>query len=250
MVKTFLVFMILLATISCGVGASSPRKPHEELPRSTGTRSEIIGATPVSAKDSDDKKMDNANITIEATAGITDGKLVINYQIKNLSDREVYVWDQMIGYEGNEQVIDEDAAYVFLEEPDTLRIIRADLELPSGLDVARKEIPFVRQLPPKGKLTGSVKLSVPVKEFSPFFPELKPENGRSVKCSNVKLMVAWTPSQEGMKVSERKVGGTEVLALRGAWDGAYQNVAEQTIPLDVDVIAYKTEFERSSPKLF
>ena len=233
-------FIIALAAAAgCGVPTTAvgPAAEAAPTPRPAATRT--------TAKAEARKKMDKENlIGLEAEASVVDGRLEVRYHLENLSDRNVYVWDLMIGYSGNEQVIDDDGAYVFFDAPDTVRVVRGDLELPSNIDVARKEIPFVRLLGPRQKADGHIRLDQPVTEFSPFYPPPAPENTIAVKCSSVLLQIGYTEEHEGMKITEREVGGRKVLALRGGWEGPYQRIAEKKMPAAVELITYKTGFER------
>lgn len=186
-------------------------------------------------------------ISLKATAKNTTAGLLIEYTVENHTDQEQYVWDRMIKYEGNEQKIDDDGAYVFLVDSNVLNVIRADLPLPQAIDVARKEIPFARLLPPQGKLVGTVKLPHPVVEMSPYYAPPKEEQQAKATASEVVLMIGWTPTKPGMKISERTIGGKKVFAIRGAWAGPYQEVLQERLMVSVDVITYKDDFERQTP---
>lgn len=193
------------------------------------------------------KMTNDVSISMNATAEVAGGRLVVNYDIENPTNSTVYLWDQMIGYKGGTQVIDEDGAYVFLEEPGTVRLVRANLPLPNDIDVSRKEIPFSRAIQPKGKASGKISLEIPVVERSPFYPKPPPEDSRSVNCTSVHLMIGWLEQKEGMQISERTVGGTKVLAIRGTWPVPYHRIIEQKIPVAVEMTVYKTPFDRSLP---
>jgi hypothetical protein len=153
----------------------------------------------------------------------------------------------MIGYDGNTQKIDHDGAYIFFKEPKSLHVIRAELPLPAAFDIARKEIPFARLIPPGGQVKGTVKLPHPVTEFSPYFgPPVAEEQKRAV-CSEVILMVGWTSVKPGMNITERTVGGEKVYAIRGAWTPPYQEILQEKFPVSVEVVTYTGEFERQLP---
>lgn len=188
------------------------------------------------------------SVSLQAKAEKTENELLIKYEVENRSEQNFYLWDRMIGFDGSgKKIIDRDSAYVFYEEPDTVRIMRAVLPLPETREIGKKEIPFVREFPAKSKLQGTIKLRLPVEEFSPYFEPLKEENAEKIKCSEIRLIIGWTPFREGMQITERTLGNDKVFAIRGAWSPPYQETVERKIPIDVDLLIYKTEFERQMP---
>ncbi len=187
------------------------------------------------------------SVSMKATAKKTEDSLVIDYSVSNLTEQDVYLWDLMVSYEGVDQKIDHDGAYVFFEEPDKLRVIRADLPLPTAFDIAKKDIPYARLLPARGSLAGRVKLRHPVMEESPYYGPPAENEQNKVKCSEVILYVGWTPFKNGINITERTVGGEKVYAIRGAWPPPYQEVLKERLPIDVEAIIYTGEFERQKP---
>ena len=209
--------------------ANSVKKPEEKM-------TEVSENSPLTT------------VSLKATAEKTENELLIKYEVENHSDRNLYLWDGMIGFDGQGQrIIDHDLAYVFYEEQNTVRVMRAVLPLPTIRSVGKKEIPFVREFPAKSKLEGSIKLKLPVEEFSPYFEPLKEENSENVKCNQIRLIIGWTPFREGMNITERTVGKDKVFAIRGAWSPPYQQIVEKKIPIDVNLLIYKDEFERQMP---
>lgn len=218
---------------------------------SNGVNAGINGPAPSPAATPRKKKMMNEetikDVTMRAQAENTEDALVVTYEVENQSENMLYLWDQMIGWSGMTKVIDHDAAYVFFEEPATVRLIRADLPLPELRQIGKKEIPYARVLPPKGKLTGRIRLVHPVKEYSPYYEPLKDDEAELKRCSQVRLMIGWTPPKAGMNTQEHTVGGEKVIAIRGAWAPPYANILEQFIPVNVDLMTYTTQFERQMP---
>lgn len=186
-------------------------------------------------------------VSITGKAEKTDSELVISYTVKNHSDESIYLWDRMIGYTDQGQTIDQSSAYVFFEEPSTIRIIAADLPLPENMDIGRKEIPYARIFKGKSSLTGEIKLQLPIKEFSPYYGPLDEENQEAKETTEIRLIIGWTRSRKGMKITERNVGGDDVIAIRGGWSPPHQEIVEVRIPVKVDLLTYKTEFERQMP---
>ncbi|MCC6328302.1 MAG: hypothetical protein IT174_07290 [Acidobacteria bacterium] len=239
--------------VACGVVANSPAgNSNAEVPAVTDT-SNSVERESASVSRTNDRKDENMSeytlkpVTMTATAKNTNAGLLIEYTVENHTDQIQYLWDLMIKYEGNDQKIDHDGAYVFFVAPKTLNVIRAELPLPKAFDIARKEIPFARILPAGGKLNGKVRLPHPVTETSPYYPPPKEDQQEKSVASEVVLMVAWTSVKPGMNITERTVGGEKVFAIRGSWASPYQEILQEKFSVPVDVITYKDDFERQTP---
>lgn len=249
-------FVLALLLSSCNspiVQDSNLRFQTAEAQNKTANNGNVktnLTANPKKTAAGEKKAMNDTNlnsVSLRAQAENTDAALIVKYEVENSSEQTFYLWDRMIGYAGNQQIIDPNLAYVFYEEPKTVRIMRAVLPLPKAFDIGRKEIPYARLLPPKTKLTGEIKLKHPVKEFSPYYEPLKEENAQLINCSQIHFIIGWTKPRDGMKITERTVGGEKVFAIRGAWESPYQETLEERIPLLVDLLTYTTPFERQFP---
>lgn len=243
---------------ACGMFGNSPLVNSTAGPSNKGVpavessnnSSEPTAASVTITNDRKDENMSEYTlkaVTMTATAKNTNAGLLIEYTVENHTDQVQYLWDLMIKYEGNEQKIDHDGAYVFFVVPKTLNVIRAELPLPKAFDIARKEIPFARLLPAGGKLNGKVKLPHPVIETSPYYPPPNDDQQEKSVASEVVLMVAWTSAKPGMNITERTVGGEKVFAIRGSWAPPYQEVLQEKFSVPVDAITYKDDFERQTP---
>ena len=197
-------------------------------------------------------KMETENslnpVKLEGEVKQKDDSLVIDYQLTNQSQQPIYVWDLMIGYSGDEEVINHELAYLCLEEPNTLRVARAVLKLPFDRDVYMMEIPYVRAVAPNEMITGKIVLPVPVEEYNPYYPPTEPENYREVEANKIRLLIGWTEARAGMIISDTTVGGEEVKMIRGAWEGAFQHLAERTFRAQVKMKVRTDAFDRQMPK--
>lgn len=197
-----------------------------------------------------DKKMNENSLTqvkLNAKAEIVGKNLNVSYEAENLSNEDVYLWDGMIGFDGPEKVVDHDRAYVFFEEPNTVRLIRANLPLPTTFKVGVKQILFARLLKARSNLSAKFSLLFPVREHSPYYEPMKEDEQELKKCSKIRLLVAWTLPKAGMKIDERDINGEKWFKIRGVWDPPYQEVLEQFIPLETELLTYTTPFERQVP---
>jgi len=188
-----------------------------------------------------------SELSMTAEAKVEGEKLIVEYTVKNKTDQDIYLFDQMVGYRENVAVVDPDTAYCFFEEPDTVRIVRATLRLPLEKEVRVLEIPFARAVPGRGEVTGKVVLSVPVAEKSPFYAPPKEDNSKEVDCRKIRLIIGWTKFHEGMTITEVDAGGIKALRIRGAWPAPYQRFLKQDFSLPVKVIAHTDIFDRQMP---
>ncbi len=240
------IFLLLAALAACGMRAAGDRPAAGEVPRATAPTGQRDQGGDQEANMMNESVI--KQVSMRATAENTKAALVIKYEVQNHTDQAAYLWDLMIKYEGSEQKIDHDGAYVFFEEPKTLNVIRAELPLPKTFDIARKEIPNARLLPPGGKLEGTVTLKHPIKEVSPYYPSLKEEEQAVANASVVNLMVAWTMPKPGMTITQRTVGAEKVFAIRGSWAPPHQEIMQETFPIETPVLIYTTPFERMKPQ--
>ena len=188
-----------------------------------------------------------SELSMAADARIEGEKLVVEYTVRNKTDQNIYLFDQMVAYDGNVPVVDQDTAYCFFEEPNTLRLVRATLRLPLEKEVRVQEIPFARAVPPRGEVTGKIQLKLPVVEKSAFYAPPKEETSKEVECRRVRLLVGWTRPHEGMTIAEVEAGGVKALRIRGAWPPPYQRFLEQKFDLPVKVLVHTDVFDRQMP---
>jgi hypothetical protein len=187
-------------------------------------------------------------VSIKAEAEKRDGDVLVSYEIKNDTAVPIYVWDRMVGYTGSDQIIDKDKAYVFFEAPATVRVVRANLQLPFDRDVAKAEIPFARLVDAKSKVTGTIVLKAPIQEYSPYYPPPKDEVPQIEKVKDLRLLIGWSEMREGMQILERTIGGEKALAIRGGWPPPYHRLLDIKVPIETELQIHKEPFDRSMPQ--
>lgn len=239
---------ILVAGGGCPAGIEKSSQNETDRPLGDAVTVGNVNAEPTPIRK--DKKMSEYQLTqvkLTAKAAIAGEKLNVSYDVENFTDSDVYVWDGMIGFDGPEKVVENDRAYVYFEEPATVRIIRGELPSPTTIKVGVKQILFARLLKARSKLSAAFSLPYPLKEHSPYFEPLKEEEQELKKCSRIRLMVGWIPPKAGMKIDEREIKGEKWYKVRGLWEPPYQEIVEQYIPLDLDLFIYTSSFERQMP---
>lgn len=209
-----------------------------------------IAQTPPANAGTMEKPMKEPNnsthLSLSGKASVENGKLSVEYTLRNNLPYSVYVFDEMIAYnsEGRPQ-IDRSIAYRFWEEPKTLRLVRAVLKMPLEKEVYSLEIPYARELKAQAALTGKIELDVPVKEKSPFYGFPKPDASKEVECDRIKLYLGWTEATDGIKIQEATVGSAKVLRIRGKWQ---PRVVSEDFNVGVKVIAHTDTFDRQLPQ--
>jgi hypothetical protein len=184
-------------------------------------------------------------VSLSARVFKAEKHLNIDYTLENNSDKTIYVWDVMTNTAGDEQVVDPALAYVFWEEPHTIRVVRAILDEPQNIHPVVREMPFVRKVQAHDSVHGQISLALPIQEYSPFYSA--DSHSKPVQCGSLRLMIGWIEHQQGMVLSERKVGRQSVLALRGSWPRPAQHIAEKTFSVRELLSVREDEFDRSFP---
>lgn len=186
-----------------------------------------------------------ASVSLTGAAAVEGEQLVVLYKVTNTGKVPVFLRDVMPGYGAEGVFVNPASAYAFHEPPDGLRLVRAELQIPEELDVAKKEVPFARTLAPGASLEGRIALDVPVRETSPFYPP--PGHWHEVTCHRVRLVIGWIEAKEGLVAQPRKLGDVEVLALKGGWAQPLQRLAETTFAIEVPVRRREGTFDRRMP---
>ena len=194
-----------------------------------------------------EESVNQPRVSMEAKALVETNKLVIDYAITNRDKQDIYLFDQMIAYSENEKSIDDESAYCFVDEPGTLRVVRATLRLPVEKEIRVAEIPYSRKVGTAETVRGRISLPVPVPERHPYYPPPGENNSKHVECDRVRLIIGWTEFKNGMNAMEVDVRGKKVVRIRGAWAAPYQHLLQQDIPLKVQAIAHTDTFDRQIP---
>jgi len=186
-------------------------------------------------------------VTLTGKLSTVEDKLIIEYTVKNSGTHAVYLWDVLKDYQGQTEFINHDLAYVFYEQPATVRVVRAMLQLPFDRDIYMKEDPYVRLLPAGGTADGRIVLSTPVEEFNPFYPgPEKPEDEKEINCDKIRLIIGGNEMRPGMVLKKDKVGDEEVLQIKGAWT-PLQLWVETTFRAPVKLKVRQDPFDRRLP---
>lgn len=185
-------------------------------------------------------------VILSGEARIEKNKLVVEYIVRNTLAKSIYVFDEMIEYDGDgKPQLNHSTAYCFWEEPNTLRLVRAILRIPLEKDIYSLEIPYARELKPQSSLDGKIELDIPVKEKSPFYALPTEENSKSVNFEKVRLYIGWTEFREGTKITEATISGEKVLRIRGSWR---PYLVKSDFEAAAQMVVHSDTFDRQLPQ--
>jgi hypothetical protein len=184
-------------------------------------------------------------VKLTASAAVRDSMLVISYEVTNNSAHPIVLWDQMVHSDAEGEHLDPGGAYVFQEDRDVVRVVRAQLELPKDFDVFKKEVPNVRIAAPNSSVHGEIKFTAPLYENSPFYGP--PASWHPMPFIRIDLMIGWRELQPGMKLLPRKFGDITVHAVEGRWDQPFQKLLVTTVPATGILNVRTDNFDRSLP---
>jgi hypothetical protein len=184
-------------------------------------------------------------VEMTGRSSVIDGELRVDYRLENKGATPVYVWDQLVGHDDRGAMLDENTAYVAWEPARTVRLVRALLRLPEDFSVGKRSEPYVRVIPPASAISGRVRLTLPLREFNPYYPP--GESLESVQCDDLLLIIGWIEKKEGMELRPRVCNGQKVYALGGGWAQPLQRFAKANFDTNVTLMTYTTPFDRRLP---
>ena len=188
----------------------------------------------------------NSGVTLTGKANVVDKTLTVEYTVNNSLSNSIYVFDEMIKYDASGlPLLDKTNAYVFWEEPSTLRLVRAVLRVPPNMNVYALEIPFAREVKTQSSISGKIVLSLPVHEYSPFAPTITEENVETVKCNSIVLFIGWTVMEAGTTVTETDAEGEQALRVRGSFRPF---TLKASFPVETTLVKFKEGFDRQLPQ--
>lgn len=188
------------------------------------------------------------DMELKAELDVGKDALTIRYDVRNRSDKLIYVFDRLTSFEGPLTKVEPEQAFVLLQGTDAVRIICALLPKPPLLSIARRPPTYVSVVQPGGTRTGRLQLGLPLIERHPFYPQIKKEEGKETRVQRVIFELGWVEQRPGMKLSEQPSAlGTEV-DLSGGWGKPTQWISEMTLSAPgLPVVRHPDPFERPRP---
>jgi len=142
------------------------------------------------------------NVVLDCQAEFSTDRLKISYRISNHLSGQIYVLDVLPGYDAaRTPVPNPDWAYVCLRDGSTAYVLRGIPPLPAGRQVTVQLIPLATRLAAGEKLERAFELPLPLKETSPYYLPLKPEEYQVVELRSILFGVQFLrDTVEGLRV--------------------------------------------------
>ena len=136
-------------------------------------------------------------------------RLKVHYTVSNQGSVDLYVLDVLPGYdtEAKKPVANYKDVYVGARPGCQALILRGIPPLPADRMVAVRLIPLGTKVPPGGQLERTVELELPLKETSPYYLPLKPEEYQACDLTDITFAVQTIKSNvEGFTATEAMHG--------------------------------------------
>ncbi len=108
-------------------------------------------------------------VTLEATASIENGRLKIEYEVRNTGKAALYLFNKLYTAIDHNGVwrIDPELAYIILDEG-RASVAKRIIPVPPGVSVVAPEIPLVTKLDPGKSFRETISLPLPLKPCDPY----------------------------------------------------------------------------------
>lgn len=148
-------------------------------------------------------------IELRSSMTINSHHMKVTYEIKNLSEEEIYLLDGLFRVDGSPK-LDVSLVYTILED-DTLTLFRGLIEIPHGMQVEVAEVPYSRRLSTGGTLKGTIEASLPLRYNQPYGWNAREETRTARK---VRLRIGYVSEKDlEQKPSAKIINGKEVYSL-------------------------------------
>jgi hypothetical protein len=133
------------------------------------------------------------SVTLKASFGVTPGKgLSIQSRIENAGAVDILVLDRLWKLEDNRKALDDEHTYRF-ERDGSLRVLLGPAPLPRMKSALYRNVPMATRVPAGGSIDHEIVLAPPIKEHSPYFPEVDPAAYAPTPVGAVHLVVDYLP---------------------------------------------------------
>jgi hypothetical protein len=135
---------------------------------------------------------EGAIVRLEETLNITQSRIEIDYRLENPSSADLYVLDALFTLEDGRPAVRDSLVYTLMEG-DSLRLVRAALPIPQGVQVEAPEMPYARRLPAGGTLAGRIAAPLPLRYQNPY--DLS-DGDTTWRCVHVRLVVGYAAASD------------------------------------------------------
>lgn len=102
---------------------------------------------------------------------LSDKNLQIEYKIKNTTAKPIYIFNVLWDTSSGAYRVLPQGVYACLNKDNVLHLTKQIPALPKTMKVEAREIPFVTRIEAGKEYGETIKLTVPVEEYNPYFPK-------------------------------------------------------------------------------
>ena len=165
-----------------------------------------------------------------------DGGLDIHYAVENRWSSDVYLFNGIWTLNAASQFEpDKEKIYRFVAEDDKLTNLIGIPPLPRFKTPVYQNVPHMTHVPVEGSLEFDVSIAGPIKEYSPYFPEMPDSTYETVRIQKVELKVQYLKKLDGVRTQPSKImpGFFELISPAALEHVETETSKEVTVKLEV-----------------
>ncbi len=151
---------------------------------------------------------ENGRVSLNADIGVENGRLSVNYKLKNTTKSPIYVFDRLWEFAADGSYAEAPMpVYILLRDDRTLHIVKGLAALPRTRRVEMRLIPFATKVEPGGELSGKFELPEPVDEYNPYFVKDASSKTEPSTSQNILFSMHYINAAEDLEVKEAALPG-------------------------------------------
>lgn len=190
----------------------------------------------------------DAGLALHARFEIAAEHLVLDYEVRNGTPRDVYLLNRL--YRSTPWHLGPDVIYIELVPgTKTVRLFKKLADLPKGVNVTSPVAPFVTPLRAGGTFHETVRVPLPVREYLEYARRGPKPAGEepTVVFQNVSFTLGYYVKVEGTREETRQIQGTEVVMPIGPRDKRPEFGVLESGPVRLEVPVVLAAPEASRP---
>ncbi len=183
---------------------------------------------------------------ITTTRQLSPQLIEVSYTLKNTTANRILVFDHYVAFGlGSKAIRDEFGVNIFLDQSDSLRLVRGVFGTPPFMSVVARPPIVVSPVEPGATLSGSVRVAQPTSESNVFFPAAQCDPARAVITTRARLQIGWVEFRPTMTFRELVFDEKKFVNIGSSWGQPVQRVAEADISgVAFRVCRYPGQFDR------
>jgi len=158
----------------------------------------------------------NAELQLQASFSLDSTHLVLDYVVRNTSANDAYLLNRLF-QSAPEWKMSPDIIYInFDPGSGTVLLAKKIPEMPAGIRVTTPIAPFVTPLPHGSSFKETVRIALPVREYSPYPARVSrdPVEPKLLTYKFVRLQIGYYWRPEGTQEEVRDISGAKVVIPR------------------------------------